>query len=357
MGVSSDISRKVQVLRAFAIVAVVFIHTCPDGVWQVLARPFVNFGVGLFLFLSGWLTRDGCSDWGKLCRKRILRVMIPYVIWTVIYSYQKGTPDKILFNLLTTKASSALYYIFVYVQFVLLTPLLLRLARSRFRWLGLLVAPVSVVMCVYMPMILGFDLGKVGELVWNICCLGWFSFYYLGLLLGNGYAGLSGCVAVSVRVLQIERSRNCLLSFSLGLSVVLQIMEGWFWYEAGWPNCGSQLKLTSILTTSVVLLLADNWLKSNGSSERISVLSGDFNVSGRFSCLRCFQGVLTRIGDFSFGIYFVHISVIRFLQSFSRYEALPFGLNTALVAAISIVAVVLLSCLLGPRISRLLGLQ
>ena len=134
-------------------------------------------------------------------------------------------------------------------------------------------------------------------------------------------------------------------------------MEGWFWYEAGWPNCGSQLKLTSILTTSVVLLLADNWLKSNGSSERISVLSGDFNVSGRFSCFRGFQGVLTRIGDFSFGIYFVHISVIRFLQSFSRYEALPFGLNTALVAAISIVAVVLLSCLLGPRISRLLGLQ
>lgn len=393
MNASCDINRKVQVLRAFAIMAVVFIHTCPDGVWQVAARPFVNFGVGLFLFLSGWLTKDCSSDWGKVCRRRILRVMIPYAIWTVVYSLQMGTPDKIFFNLLTTKASSSLYYIFVYVQFVLLTPLLMRLARSRYRWLGLIVAPVSVALCVYVPMIFGFDFGKIGGLVWNVCCLGWFSFYYLGLLTGNGYAGISGRTSVSGSVGVSEcasvqdnvpvnvgvpvsectgvMQRGVFLHSILGLSVVLQILEGWLWYESGWPNCGSQLKLTSILTTSAVLLLADAWLKSGSSlagyygSSGISggSLDGGSDLSA-CSCipdvsggLRNHPGFLTRIGDFSFGIYFVHIPVIRFLQLFSWYTALPFGLNTALVAAISIVAVALFSRLLGPRVSRLFGLQ
>ena len=95
----ADTSRKVQVLRALAIIAVVAIHTCPSGLPQVIVRPFVNFGVGLFLFLSGWLTRE--NDFGKsFFKRRIFRVLVPYVIWTVVYSLQRGAPDKILFNLL-----------------------------------------------------------------------------------------------------------------------------------------------------------------------------------------------------------------------------------------------------------------
>ena len=42
---------KIQILRAIAIFAVVFIHTCPTGEWQVFCRPFINFAVALFLFL------------------------------------------------------------------------------------------------------------------------------------------------------------------------------------------------------------------------------------------------------------------------------------------------------------------
>ncbi|MBE6415576.1 MAG: acyltransferase [Akkermansiaceae bacterium] len=47
---------NIQLLRALAIIAVVFIHTCPHGMEQVIFRPFINFAVPLFLFLSGYLT-------------------------------------------------------------------------------------------------------------------------------------------------------------------------------------------------------------------------------------------------------------------------------------------------------------
>ena len=44
---------KIQILRAIAIIGVVLIHTCPSGKWQIFVRPFINFAVPIFIFLSG----------------------------------------------------------------------------------------------------------------------------------------------------------------------------------------------------------------------------------------------------------------------------------------------------------------
>lgn len=66
---------KIQILRALAIIAVVLIHTCPLGLSQVLVRPFINFSVGLFLFLSGYLTKLENNDWKNFYKKRIVRVL------------------------------------------------------------------------------------------------------------------------------------------------------------------------------------------------------------------------------------------------------------------------------------------
>lgn len=78
----------IQYLRAFAIIAVVLIHTCPSGNWQVVCRPFINFSVATFLFLSGYLTKCENEDWTAFFKKRILRVIIPPV-------FRVGTPKLI----------------------------------------------------------------------------------------------------------------------------------------------------------------------------------------------------------------------------------------------------------------------
>ena len=47
---------KIQLVRGIAILAVVLIHSLPDGLIQVFVRPFINFAVPCFLFLSGMLS-------------------------------------------------------------------------------------------------------------------------------------------------------------------------------------------------------------------------------------------------------------------------------------------------------------
>ena len=59
--------RYLQALRGLAISAVVLIHCLPQCAASVAIRPFLNFSVALFLFLSGVLTDErkfnagGCS--------------------------------------------------------------------------------------------------------------------------------------------------------------------------------------------------------------------------------------------------------------------------------------------------------
>ena len=57
--------------RAIAIIAVVVIHTTPAGQWQVFCKPFINFAVATFIFLSGYLTKaDHILCTRALCSSR-----------------------------------------------------------------------------------------------------------------------------------------------------------------------------------------------------------------------------------------------------------------------------------------------
>lgn len=176
---------KIQILRAVAVIAVVLIHTCKGGYYQVFCRPFINFAVALFIFLSGYLTKLDNHDWVKFYIRRIGRVLIPYIIWTILYTLPSTNVKEYIFNLATTQATPTLYYVFVYIQFVILTPLLGRLAKSKYYWIGFVVAPLSI-LCYKYPIIM-YDLQPKGyiNLLWEVSCLGWFTYYYLGLLLGN----------------------------------------------------------------------------------------------------------------------------------------------------------------------------
>lgn len=58
----------IQALRGLAIAAVVLIHCLPGSAASVALRPFLNWAVAMFLFLSGLLTTEervarGVSLW------------------------------------------------------------------------------------------------------------------------------------------------------------------------------------------------------------------------------------------------------------------------------------------------------
>lgn len=53
-----------QALRGLSISAVVLIHCLPQCAATVAIRPFLNFSVALFLFLSGLLTDEQVFNGG-----------------------------------------------------------------------------------------------------------------------------------------------------------------------------------------------------------------------------------------------------------------------------------------------------
>lgn len=297
---------KVQFIRGIAVIAVVMIHTMPPGEWQVFFRPFVNFAVAAFLFLSGYLTKIDQENWPEFYRRRIIRVLGPYLIWSVIYSIP-DIPSKglsVLFkNILTANACSILYYVFVYVQFVLLTPLMGRLAHSRYRFIGWLIAPFSVIAFKYYGLLAGIPLSKHMSLIWSDLCLGWFTFYYLGLILGN-------------RIIEKEYPMRK-LSIMYVVSLMLQMAEGYAWSLYDLVGCGSQLKLSSLLSSTICMLMIHTYLKDDS----------------RQPCCR----LINMIGDHSFSIYLCHIMILRGLAHLPFYTAIPYPLNSVAVLLLSLI--------------------
>ena len=300
------------------------IHTTPAGEMQVICKPFINFAVATFIFLSGYLTKADDDNWLAFYRRRITRVLVPYFIWTVIYSIQDIQSEGLsvlVKNLLCANATTTLYYIFVYIQFVLLTPLLGKLAKSRFRHLGWIIAPLSVVLFKYIPAFGDIHLGKHVELLWSDACLGWFTFYYLGLILGN-------------KILSPKFNlRN--LVFLYCMSLLLQMGEGYLWFTVDPAGCGSQLKLTSILSSSIFMLII------------YSVLSSNHGTKCR---------LLSTIGDYSFGIYLVHMMILKALEPMTLYSAIPYPVTSLIILIISFIFCNVFTAVTGKRVGRWLGL-
>ena len=318
----------VQFFRALAIIAVVMIHTTPLGLSQVVFRPFINFSVAAFLFISGYLTKTDNTNWLAFYRKRILRVLIPYVIWTIIYSFQSiqngGEGKVLLFNILTTKAAAPLYYIFVYIQFVLLTPLLGKLAKSKYRYIGWIIAPISIIIFKYSQFINGLEFSWIISLLWSVACLGWFTFYYLGLLLGN-------------HIIELKYSLKKLTLLYV-LSILIQMIEGYIWLKLGDINCGTQMKLSSLLSSSIFAMITYTLLERR-----------------KFDANR--YKLMCVIGNYSFGIYLCHILIIRILSRTPCYGNIPYPLISFIVLALSLSFCYIVDKVCGKQLSRWLGIR
>lgn len=271
MEMTKEKSYKIQVLRGLAIIAVVLIHNTPGGIAQVWCRPFLNFSVGLFLFMSAMLS--SVEKWNP--KKRIMKVVIPYVIWTLIYvllrNFKSPTAIPIDFVkcLLTAKSAAVMYYIFIYCEFTLLIPVIDKLARSKYKYIGFLISPLEIIAMRLIPLMMGITINPYISILTSVSCLGWFTYYYLGYMVGNN-------------LIQIKMSTKKILVFWV-VSIALQILEGYWYYSMGNVNCGTQLKLTSVLAGSLFALLSYRFIEK---TKHVNL------------------NLLFHLGEISFGIYF-----------------------------------------------------
>lgn len=157
---------------------VIFIHVSSVPVlklnaysWQHLMVfiPWKLFGVAVygFIFLSGlklFLSGTDSFSAGKFYRRRFVKILIPYVIWIVVYylyyvdqEYYPFQLSQLLEYLLTGEVASQFYFIVILIQFYGLMPLWVKIfprVRPVFLLAGSL---VITVLCYYeLPGILGF---------------------------------------------------------------------------------------------------------------------------------------------------------------------------------------------------------
>lgn len=151
----------------------------------VIFRPFVNYAVAMFVFLSGVLTKKRTNGgYTDMIVRRLRKCLIPYVLWSFLCAGINGTIRTFIPDIFFSKCNGICYFTLVYVQMVILTPFAYKLLDSKLNWVGWLITPITILLIRYVCVITNIPLGFQfqGELF-----AFWFIFYYLGLALGNHY--------------------------------------------------------------------------------------------------------------------------------------------------------------------------
>lgn len=277
-------NNKIQIIRAILALFVVLIHALPNNTeLRIILRSILNISVAGFIFLSGFLTKLDVET-KAFYKKRVLTVLVPYLIFSVLYSIPEimhlNLPDSLellVKNIITSEGKYHLYYLVVYIQLVLIAPLLARIAKQKSKILDMIVFLIQplFIACLYLG-ILGESIIKVSPW-YGIVFPAWLSYYYLGLVVGN-------------RAKSVKASGVLLLATFM-LSSIFQIAEGFIWKEGGAISdiYYSQLRITALVQNILgVLLLA----KIAMSKKRITAR------------------LLERVGNASFGIYLLHPALI-----------------------------------------------
>ena len=162
-------SRRLLLLGGIAILAVVFMHSAGWGevamfwwvdryraatppnfdqlnslsYWLLMLMFYLPiFSVPAFMFVTGYFVGYSARGGGmglswKAIRTRLMYLLVPYLIWSGILFVGDALqgnaypPAEYLLRLLTGKASAPYFYVPVICQFYLLSPFLIRLAKTR----------------------------------------------------------------------------------------------------------------------------------------------------------------------------------------------------------------------------------
>lgn len=312
--------RYLQALRGLAIAAVVLIHCLPQCPATVALRPFLNFSVALFLFLSGFLT-DEDKIRGVL-QRRVRKVARAYALWSIVYLivFPHHSLASGIVAFIIGSASAQMYYLLVYVQLVLLTPLLFKLLL-RHRYFVYAITPVCLLFreCAAFA---GVALPQI-----QVLCPLWLIFYVVGL--------------DWKRWDKLIRKHTFRVFIVFCTCLAFQEIASFWWYAAGDFNMATtQLKISSLATSLAAIAL-------------FMTIPASFKMKASTSP---FVG----LGNASFGIYLCHILVLAVVGKLVGLLAMPPEVLTFALWALTLVGSYLfvstLGRLLPKQIRALIGI-
>ena len=232
------------------------------------------------------------------------RLLLPYLIWSIVFIVigivRNGLDIKhIVYYLLAGKAAAPFYYIVVLLQLLVITPWLV---KHRKIWMYL-ITPI------YLALIYVYNIitGKM-PLFYETIFFAWFFFYLLGLVCRAGKFN---------KVIQKVRSWWIIIALALSIGEAFLLLA--FGCSTGFA-C-SQIRFSSFAYAAVIAL----WLVKKEKMTEGNLLS--------------------RIGDYSYGIFFVHmifmmvVTKVLSIIGLDSIWILYWGLSFCIVSIMSIITV------------------
>jgi len=287
--------------RGLAIIAVVAIHATffgfsrgysPTGGWNLFLVAYCQlfgFAVPAFIFISGyWIAKKpikSLEDYKTFLIRRLTRILIPYFFWSFIllgYAAIK-TGDinvyQVIFKLMTGRACYPYYpyfFIIMIAQLYVITPLLHYINRKPYGLTLVLILNIIGLLLQY--------LSRLFKVIWypagTLPFYSWIIFYTIGLLIGS-------------RDKKIFASKNMRVFILPAVLVSLLIAE---------------LEGIVVLSKYGNMFFAVSATRYSSFLYSTCIIFGFLYVRERF---RYQPRFLVAIGNYSFGIFLIHMIVLN----------------------------------------------
>lgn len=320
---------EIQLARAFAILAVIFVHSSSEGIVKVPIEsalyPIYNFfniagklGTPTFIMLSAFVLfynyykREATITLFKnFYVKRIKFILIPYIVFSVIYFLVKwylyryyATPTEALQvffeQLAIGKVYPHLYFVFISVQFYLMFPLLMVMfkksafLRKNAIWIGLVLQWVWVFLNREY-----FQVTYKGSI-----SLSYMSFYFVGAFLGIYYE------VILEKLKSLSFRLKLFLPLVSGYVVMVVLYVGYMYYV----RTGKMAELSGSLPQWVNVNLAEFTWATHALFAGVVLLFTALFVKDRLSARA--KTFFMELGATSFGIYLIHPLLLIYFRMY-----------------------------------------
>ena len=334
-----------------------------NAIWSGIMDCLVRCCVPLFVVASSFLQFPLHYSTGEFFRRRAVRILVPFLIWTIFYALYWGEPVQNFKDLLWNfnYAAGHLWFVYMLVGVYLLMPLLSpwaeKVGKKELRvWIGLWLFTTLI------PLIRDwvFGAGAVvygpsgiprqglfplwGEASWN----GYGTFYYMSGFIGYLLLGLYFRKFVG----PMSWGKTLALAMPLYLGGFAICLGGYL--RRVWATTGGVFPYEGPVADAV-------WWETTWCNDTIGVAMmtvGLILLFRKISCSGCFyRRVLLPVSQASYGMYLAHMAVLVLFAGWFR-EGIGVSLGfwsapvTILATAVCTFAIVAFAAVLVRRVPK-----
>ncbi len=275
----------ITALRLIAITMVIVLHCICDyfydlsnagrGLWYLLgyADELMRIGVPLFFMISGFLLmKDDITDVNGFYKKRLLKVLVPFIVYDIFYYLCKGFQGENISvwgffkELLNNGSSYHFWFVYSIIFIYLLMPFLQKIVKqcsTKALWLFLCLVTFQTTIRPFINTI--FD-GKLYVYLTEDGFSGYIGYVVLGYILGiSDYskkqrlliylAGLASFVAFpAVNMNNAVKEGSLLISGGYTINHYIEAIAMFVWFKYNINSCnGFIVKLSSLSFTAYLI--------------------------------------------------------------------------------------------------------